>query len=81
MDLNRNTSQAGELEPASADLARPARPEPDWAEAEAVLELMIGEAGGLSDEVRVWARSALGISGTEAEGEAEDAPGLAAAGG
>jgi hypothetical protein len=51
---------AGQVESVSGYFATLAMREPDWVEAQAVLDEMIAEAGGLPAEVRAWARSVLG---------------------
>lgn len=66
----RRAARAGQVESVSAYFARLAAGEPDWAQAEAVLEEMIAEAGGLPDEARAWARNALGASDPDVVGAA-----------
>jgi hypothetical protein len=66
----QRAAEAGQVESVSAYFARLAAREPDWAEAEAVLDEMIAEGGGLPDEARGWARSVLGASDTGAVGAA-----------
>lgn len=51
--------EAGKAESVSGYFTDLAEREPDWAEARAALDDMIGEAGGLSEEDRRWARSVL----------------------
>jgi len=62
----QRAAEAGQVESVSAYFAHLAAREPDWAEAEAVLDELIAEAGGLSEEARSWARSVLG--GSDANG-------------
>lgn len=57
----QRAAEAGEVESVSAYFARLAAREPDWAEAQAVVDEMIAEIGGLSDDDRAWARGVLGI--------------------
>ncbi|MBC8091737.1 MAG: hypothetical protein H7Y15_07345 [Pseudonocardia sp.] len=52
---------AGEAESVSGYFSGLAEREPDWAAARVVLDEMIEEAGGLTEEDRRWAREALGI--------------------
>ena len=60
-------AEAGEVESVSAYFAGLAAREPDWVEARAVIDEMIAEAGGISDEDLAWARSVLGgDAGTDA---------------
>jgi hypothetical protein len=64
----QRAADAGLVESVSAYFAGLAAREPDWVEAQAVLDELIAEAGGLSDESRSWARSVLegpdaGVSG------------------
>jgi hypothetical protein len=66
----QRAAEPGEVESVSAYFARLAAREPDWAEAESVLNEMIAEAGGLSDEARAWARSVLRAPDTGAVGAA-----------
>ena len=53
---------AGEAESVSAYFAGLAAREPDWVEARAALDEMIGEAGGLGEEDVAWAKTVLGTS-------------------
>jgi DNA-directed RNA polymerase subunit F len=55
----QRAAEAGQVQSVSAYFARLAACEPDWAAAEAVLNEMIAEAGGLPDDARAWARSVL----------------------
>jgi hypothetical protein len=66
----QRAAQAGQVESVSAYFARLAEREPDWAEAEAILDEMIAEAGGLPEEARSWARSVLGASDAGVAGAA-----------
>jgi hypothetical protein len=66
----QRAAEAGQVESVSAYFARLAAREPDWAEAEAVLDEMIAEAGGLTEEARAWARSVLGNTDTGIVGAA-----------
>ena len=66
----RRAVAAGQVESVSAYFSSLAAREPDWAEAEAVLDELIAEAGGLPDETRSWARSVLGASDAGAAGAA-----------
>lgn len=50
---------SGGVESVSAYFAQLAAREPDWVEAEAAVEEMIAEAGGLSAEDVDWARGVL----------------------
>ena len=64
----QRAADAGQVESVSAYFAGLAAREPDWVEAQAVLDELIAEAGGLSDEARSWATSVLdgpdaGVSG------------------
>lgn len=65
----QRAAEAGHVESVSAYFARLAEREPDWVEAEAVLDAMIAEAGGISANDREWARSVLGL-GRDAQGVA-----------
>lgn len=58
---------AGQAESVSGYFAGLADREPDWADAEATVNDMIEDAGGLSAAARSWAQEVLG--GTEAESE------------
>jgi hypothetical protein len=58
----QRAAEAGQVESVSAYFARLAAREPDWAEADTILDDMIAEAGGLPDEAHGWARSLLGSS-------------------
>lgn len=58
---------AGQAESVSGYFSGLAEREPDWAEARAVLDEMIAEAGGIGEEDRRWARAVLGL---EADGAA-----------
>jgi len=53
--------EAGQAESVSGYFAGLAEREPDWADARAVLDEMIAEVGGISEEDRRWARSVLGL--------------------
>jgi hypothetical protein len=66
----QRAADAGQVESVSAYFASLAAREPDWVRAEAVLDEMIAEAGGLSDEARSWARSVLGSSDPGVSGAA-----------
>jgi hypothetical protein len=62
-------AESGQVASVSAYFVRLAALEPDWAEAEAILDEMIDEAGGLPEDARWWARSVLaspdaGVAGT-----------------
>jgi hypothetical protein len=54
-------AEAGHVESISAYFAQLAEREPDWVEANAALDEMIHEAGGLTDDDSAWARHVLGI--------------------
>jgi hypothetical protein len=58
---------AGHVESVSAYFAELAAREPDWVEAEAAIDEMIVEAGGLSDADVAFAKSVLGIGGSEVD--------------
>jgi len=58
-------AEAGEVESVSAYFARLAAREPDWVEAQAAIDEMIAEAGGLSDEDIAWAKAVLGLADVE----------------
>src|SRR5215207_4405064 len=58
---------AGQADSVSGYFAGLAEREPDWADARAVLDEMIAEAGGIGEDDRRWARSVLGL---ESEGPA-----------
>lgn len=60
-------AEAGEVESVSAYFARLAAREPDWVEARKVMDEMIAEGGGLTDEDIAWAREILGIDHSSAE--------------
>lgn len=62
--------EAGEVESVSAYFARLAEREPDWAEAQAVVDEMIADVGGLPEDDRAWARSALGLDDPRERGVA-----------
>jgi hypothetical protein len=51
--------ESGHADSVSGYFAMLAEREPDWAAAQDVLDEMIAEAGGLSDDDRDWARSVL----------------------
>lgn len=55
--------EAGDADSVSGYFSGLAEREPDWAAARLVLDEMIAEAGGISDEARQWARDVLGRSG------------------
>lgn len=55
--------EGGEAESVSGYFSNLAEREPDWAAARVVLDEMIEEAGGISDEARRWARDVLDRSG------------------
>jgi hypothetical protein len=54
-------AEAGEVESISAYFAQLAAREPDWVEANAAIDEMIAEAGGISEADIAWARSVLGL--------------------
>jgi hypothetical protein len=58
----QRAAEAGQAESVSAYFVRLAEREPDWAQAQTILDEMIAEAGGISDEDRAWARSVLGVN-------------------
>jgi hypothetical protein len=66
----QRAAESGQVESVSAYFVRLAALEPDWAEAESILDEMIAEAGGLSDDAREWAKSVLGSSDLGAAGVA-----------
>lgn len=51
--------ETGHADSVSGYFATLAEREPDWAAAREVLDELIAEAGGLSEDDRAWARSAL----------------------
>lgn len=53
--------ESGEADSVSGYFTQLAEREPDWAAARVVLDEMIAEAGGISEEDRRWARSVLGV--------------------
>lgn len=55
--------EIGDADSVSGYFSGLAEREPDWAAARLVLDEMIAEAGGISDEAREWARDVLGRSG------------------
>lgn len=55
--------EIGDADSVSGYFSGLAEREPDWAAARLVLDEMIAEAGGISDEARQWARDVLGRSG------------------
>lgn len=55
--------EVGDADSVSGYFSGLAEREPDWAAARLVLDEMIAEAGGISDEARQWARDVLGRSG------------------
>ncbi|WP_131746094.1 hypothetical protein [Frankia sp. Cppng1_Ct_nod] len=55
----QRAADAGQVESVSAYFAGLAAAEPDWAQAQAILDQMITEAGGLDDAAHDWARSTL----------------------
>jgi hypothetical protein len=57
----QRAAEAGQAESVSAYFVRLAEREPDWAQAQAILDEMVAEAGGISAEDRAWARSVLGL--------------------
>jgi hypothetical protein len=61
-------AESGEAESVSHYFAQLAAREPDWVEARAILDEMLVEAGGISDEDTAWARAVLGVdeAGTDA---------------
>lgn len=64
----QRAAEAGDVESVSAYFAALAEREPDWVEARAVLDEMVAEGGGLTDEDVAWAREVLkaGDSHTDA---------------
>ncbi|WP_041259215.1 hypothetical protein [Pseudofrankia inefficax] len=58
----RRAVEAGDVTSISAYFVKLAAREPDWARSREIIDEMIAEAGGIDDETRSWARSALGIS-------------------
>jgi len=52
---------AGDVPTVSGYFTRLAKREPDWAAARAIVDEMIEEAGGISDEDRAWAAASLGL--------------------
>jgi hypothetical protein len=59
---------SGEAESVSHYFAQLAAREPDWAQARAIVDEMIADAGGISNEDAAWARVVLGTddAGTDA---------------
>jgi len=55
--------ESGQADSVSGYFTALAEREPDWAQARAVLDEMIDQAGGIPDEDRYWARSVLGLEG------------------
>jgi Arc/MetJ-type ribon-helix-helix transcriptional regulator len=53
--------ESGQADSVSGYFTALAEREPDWAQARAVLDEMIDQAGGIPDEDRYWARSVLGL--------------------
>lgn len=56
----QRAADAGQAESVSAYFAELAAAEPDWVEAQAVVDELVGELGGLPDDARAWAKSILG---------------------
>jgi hypothetical protein len=56
-------AEAGEAESVSHYFAQLAAREPDWVEARSILDEMLAEAGGISDDDATWARAVLGVDG------------------
>lgn len=57
--------ESGNADSVSGYFADLAEREPDWAEARVVLDEMIADAGGIPDEARAWARTALDVRNAE----------------
>ncbi|WP_322752546.1 hypothetical protein [Frankia sp. Cas3] len=55
----QRAADAGQVESVSAYFAGLAAAEPDWAQAQTILDQMIADAGGLDHAAHDWARSAL----------------------
>ena len=53
--------ESGTAESVSGWFAQLAEREPDWSAARAVVDELVSELGGLSDEERAWARQVLGL--------------------
>ncbi|MGH7883869.1 MAG: hypothetical protein ACREN8_13375 [Candidatus Dormibacteraceae bacterium] len=66
----QRAASAGRVDSVSAYFVHLAAGEPDWVQAEGILNEMIVEAGGLSEEARSWARSVLGTDRTDVAGAA-----------
>jgi hypothetical protein len=56
----QHAAEAGQVESVSAYFAELAAAEPDWAEAQSIVDELIDEIGGLPEDARAWARSILG---------------------
>lgn len=61
----QRAAEAGEVESVSAYFAELAAREPDWAQAQGVLEEMVAEAGGLQEEDIAWAREVLRMADSD----------------
>jgi hypothetical protein len=61
-DKAARAAEAGEVESVSAYFAQLAAREPDWVEAQAVMDEMLADSGRLTDEEVAWARKVLGIA-------------------
>ncbi|MHB8620808.1 MAG: hypothetical protein ACYDAG_14750 [Chloroflexota bacterium] len=59
----QRAAEAGHVESVSAYFAGLAAREPDWVQAQAILDEMNADACGLPDEARAWARSVLDADG------------------
>jgi len=66
----RRAASSGYAESVSAYFAGLAAREPDWAAAEQIVDAMISETGGLSDEAQAWARSVVDADDAGAAGAA-----------
>jgi hypothetical protein len=57
----QRAAEAGQAESVSAYFAELAAAEPDWVEAQGIVDELIDEIGGLPDDARAWAKSVLGL--------------------
>ncbi|WP_206442900.1 hypothetical protein [Candidatus Protofrankia californiensis] len=66
----QRAADAGQVESVSAYFAGLAAAEPDWAQAQEILDQMIEEAAGLDDAARGWARLVLEAGDIDVAGAA-----------
>jgi hypothetical protein len=57
----RRAVEEGRAASVSAYFVKLAAAEPDWKDAQLVVEQMIAEIGGVDPETRAWARAELGL--------------------